>query len=170
LCRYPIFTVDWNKNSSMPAVVQDHLRELVRNGALSPLAFPNSVYIKATDRSKHLINLELLRPPHTWMLSTTYSPSIGEAILTPGDILAPRTSPAYDTGMRLHDWDSTPSILMGPRAPVVEVPEARHHVMLDQPLAFVAALRMLLDSWVCNESVERGSGIRPECRPRQRWH
>ena len=32
------------------------------------------------------------------------------------------------------------SSLMGPRAPVVEVPEARHHVMLDQPLAFIAAL------------------------------
>ncbi len=46
------------------------------------------------------------------------------------------------------------SSLMGPRAPVVEVPEARHHVMLDQPLAFVAALRMLLDSWIRNESVE----------------
>ena len=40
------------------------------------------------------------------------------------------------------------SSLMGPRAPVVDVPEARHHVMLDQPLAFVAALRMLLDSWM----------------------
>ena len=37
---------------------------------------------------------------------------------------------------------------MGPRAPVVEVPEARHHVMLDQPLGFVAALRMLLDGWM----------------------
>jgi hypothetical protein len=46
---------------------------------------------------------------------------------------------------------------MGPRAPVVEVPEARHHVMLDQPLGFVAALRMLLDSWMRNESAE-GSG------------
>jgi pimeloyl-ACP methyl ester carboxylesterase len=49
------------------------------------------------------------------------------------------------------------SSLMGPRAPVVEVPEARHHVMLDQPLGFVAALRMLLDSWMRNESAE-GSG------------
>ena len=29
--------------------------------------------------------------------------------------------------------------------------------MLDQPLGFVAALRMLLDSWMCNESAE-GSG------------
>jgi pimeloyl-ACP methyl ester carboxylesterase len=49
------------------------------------------------------------------------------------------------------------SSLMGPRAPVVEVPEARHHVMLDQPLAFIAALRMLLDGWMRNESAE-GSG------------
>jgi len=30
-------------------------------------------------------------------------------------------------------------------------------MLLDQPLAFVAALRMLLDSWMRNESVE-GSG------------
>jgi pimeloyl-ACP methyl ester carboxylesterase len=49
------------------------------------------------------------------------------------------------------------SSLMGSRAPVVEVPEARHHVMLDQPLGFVAALRMLLDSWMRSESAE-GSG------------
>src|ERR1700722_18012421 len=49
------------------------------------------------------------------------------------------------------------SSLMGPRAPVVEVPEARHHVMLDQPLAFIAALRMLLDGWMRNEQAE-GSG------------
>jgi hypothetical protein len=28
--------------------------------------------------------------------------------------------------------------------------------MLDQPLAFVAALRMLLDSWIRNESAEEG--------------
>ena len=39
------------------------------------------------------------------------------------------------------------SELMGPKAPVVEIPEAQHHVMLDQPLAFVAALRALLDGW-----------------------
>ena len=40
------------------------------------------------------------------------------------------------------------SSLMGSAAPIVEVPEAQHHVMLDQPLAFVAALRMLLQSWI----------------------
>lgn len=47
------------------------------------------------------------------------------------------------------------SSLMGPHAPIVEVPEAQHHVMLDQPLAFVAALRMLLDAWIRAEPGQR---------------
>ncbi len=42
------------------------------------------------------------------------------------------------------------SSVMGPKAPVVEIPVAHHHVMLDQPLAFVSALRAILDSWVRN--------------------
>ncbi len=37
--------------------------------------------------------------------------------------------------------------------PIIAVPEARHHLMLDQPLAFVAALRALLAIW----SIERDS-------------
>ena len=37
--------------------------------------------------------------------------------------------------------------LLGHAAPVIEIPQARHHVMLDQPLAFVAALRALLADW-----------------------
>ncbi len=37
--------------------------------------------------------------------------------------------------------------LLDRAAPVVEIPEARHHVMLDQPLALVAALRALLADW-----------------------
>jgi pimeloyl-ACP methyl ester carboxylesterase len=44
------------------------------------------------------------------------------------------------------------SRLMGPAGPIVEVPEAQHHVMLDQPLAFVAALRMLLENWIRAEA------------------
>jgi pimeloyl-ACP methyl ester carboxylesterase len=46
------------------------------------------------------------------------------------------------------DTASYMSTLMGPQAPIVEVPEAEHHVMLDQPIAFVAAVRMLLESWI----------------------
>ena len=37
--------------------------------------------------------------------------------------------------------------LLGKAVPVSGVPEAQHHVMLDQPLAFVAALRALLADW-----------------------
>ena len=33
------------------------------------------------------------------------------------------------------------------RAPMIELPEAHHHLFLDQPLAFVAALRALLAEW-----------------------
>lgn len=34
-----------------------------------------------------------------------------------------------------------------PGTPVIELPEAAHHLMLDQPLAFVAALRAVLAQW-----------------------
>jgi len=32
-------------------------------------------------------------------------------------------------------------------SPRVDIPEAEHHVMIDQPLAFVSALRALLAAW-----------------------
>lgn len=37
--------------------------------------------------------------------------------------------------------------LMGRAAPVVSIPEAHHHLILDQPLSFVASLRTLLADW-----------------------
>ena len=37
--------------------------------------------------------------------------------------------------------------LMGPEAPVLSIPGAYHHLLLDQPLAFVEALRALLTAW-----------------------
>jgi pimeloyl-ACP methyl ester carboxylesterase len=37
--------------------------------------------------------------------------------------------------------------IMHRNAPVVAIPEARHHLMLDQPLAFVVAVRTLLADW-----------------------
>src|SRR5262249_307805 len=37
--------------------------------------------------------------------------------------------------------------LPGRAAPVTEIPEAQPHIMLDQPLALVAALRALLSDW-----------------------
>ena len=37
--------------------------------------------------------------------------------------------------------------LLGRNAPVVAIPEAYHHLILDQPLAFVSALRAILADW-----------------------
>jgi pimeloyl-ACP methyl ester carboxylesterase len=37
--------------------------------------------------------------------------------------------------------------LLGRNAPVIEIPEAHHHMMLDQPLSLVTGLRTLLADW-----------------------
>ncbi|MFN7055309.1 alpha/beta fold hydrolase [Hyphomonas sp.] len=37
--------------------------------------------------------------------------------------------------------------LLGHQVPFVSIPHARHHVMLDQPVAFISTLRMLLAEW-----------------------
>jgi pimeloyl-ACP methyl ester carboxylesterase len=37
--------------------------------------------------------------------------------------------------------------LLDRNAPVVEIPQAHHHLLLDQPLALIAALRALLSDW-----------------------
>ena len=39
--------------------------------------------------------------------------------------------------------------LLGPDALVAEIPMASHHVMIDQPLALVRAIRSALASWDC---------------------
>ena len=36
----------------------------------------------------------------------------------------------------------------GDSVPIVEVPDAHHHLMLDQPIAFAATLRDLLENWL----------------------
>ena len=55
----------------------------------------------------------------------------------------------YGEKSRLFDADSAAYIreLGGEHIPMIAVPEAEHHLMLDQPLALVAALRATLESW-----------------------
>ena len=40
---------------------------------------------------------------------------------------------------------------LGQRAPVVEIPAAGHHVLLDEPLSLVTALRTVLAGWTVQE-------------------
>ena len=57
---------------------------------------------------------------------------------------------------------------LGRVAPVVEIPVAGHHVMLDQPIALVAALRTLLSDW--DHSIPASSpGVSLGTRLRERW-
>ena len=37
--------------------------------------------------------------------------------------------------------------LLKRNAPIVEIPQAHHHLILDQPLSFIPALRALLADW-----------------------
>jgi pimeloyl-ACP methyl ester carboxylesterase len=46
--------------------------------------------------------------------------------------------------------------LMGRVSPVVTIPEAHHHMLLDQPLSFVTALRTLLADWEHSMPVTKG--------------
>ena len=47
--------------------------------------------------------------------------------------------------------------LLGRNAPVIEIPEAHHHMMLDQPLSLVTGLRTLLADW--DHSLPRGRRV-----------
>ena len=50
-------------------------------------------------------------------------------------------------GLVTPDISATMYEALGRRAPVIELPEAGHHAMLDQPLLLVTALRTLLADW-----------------------
>jgi pimeloyl-ACP methyl ester carboxylesterase len=41
--------------------------------------------------------------------------------------------------------------LLGQPVPIAELPAAGHHVMLDEPLSLVAALRAVLAGWIARE-------------------
>ena len=45
--------------------------------------------------------------------------------------------------------------LMGEDAPVIGIPEARHHLTLDQPMAFVTAVRAVLGGWMRDTRVDQ---------------
>lgn len=49
--------------------------------------------------------------------------------------------------------------LLDRNAPVIEVPEAHHHLMLDQPLALVTGLRTLLADWEHSVPTRRPAGL-----------
>ena len=69
----------------------------------------------------------------------------GEIIAaTPG-----RKAIVYGQGSLLFDDDSAAYVRECGAAdvPIVGIPRARHHLMLDEPIAFVSVLRTILAQW-----------------------
>ncbi len=60
-----------------------------------------------------------------------------------------RLAVIYGENSKLFDHDSADYLreLGGEHIPMIGVPEAEHHLMLDQPLALVTALRSMLENW-----------------------
>lgn len=52
--------------------------------------------------------------------------------------------------------------LLNRNAPLVEIPRAHHHLILDQPLAFIAALRALLTTWEHSTPRHRAGATQPD--------
>ena len=81
--------------------------------------------------------------PHFWEKFTRIDPTVL--------ITAARSPLALIRGEKsqlFHPEDAAYLLsLIPPGSPYVEIPEAEHHVMIDQPIAFVAALRALLAAW-----------------------
>lgn len=76
--------------------------------------------------------------------------------LTPGDLDRPGCRVALlrsEHGLVPADMGEMIVDRMGRAAPVIEIPGAGHHVMIDQPLALVTALRTLLADWECSVPV-----------------
>ncbi len=81
--------------------------------------------------------------PHFWEKFTRIDPT---ALIT-----AARSPLALIRGEKsqlFHPEDAAHLLSLIPAgSPYVEIPEAEHHVMIDQPIAFVSALRALLEAW-----------------------
>lgn len=53
----------------------------------------------------------------------------------------------FENGLVTEDIGADMYEQLGRVAPVIEIPEARHHAMLDQPLLLLTALRTLVADW-----------------------
>lgn len=99
----------------------------------------------------HIARHSLRRDPDGW--TWKFDPrAFREARLSMGEQLAAarcRLALIYGENSEILTSDTAQymSELTDGRMPTIPIPEAHHHLLLDQPLAFVAALRALLTDW-----------------------
>lgn len=74
--------------------------------------------------------------------------SIRDMLPGPGDVRCPSALIWGGRSRLMRPEDAAHALtLLPPGSPSIDIPEAEHHVWIDQPLAFVAALRALLAAW-----------------------
>jgi pimeloyl-ACP methyl ester carboxylesterase len=86
----------------------------------------------------------------------------------PADDLAAATCPiAIIRGSHSNEETAAFAYSIAPvGSPLIEIPEAHHHVTLDQPLAFVATLRALLSGWAVHARARAKASRSDDRRPR----
>jgi pimeloyl-ACP methyl ester carboxylesterase len=132
--------------------VQHSLAAIVARFRLAPPQACDNPFIldHIARRSAHEVVDEEGRPgwslcfdPHFWEKFTRIDPlAIVIAARCPLAVIRGETSQLF----KAVDADYLMSLLP-PGSPSIVIPEAEHHVMIDQPLAFVSALRALLATW-----------------------
>jgi pimeloyl-ACP methyl ester carboxylesterase len=79
--------------------------------------------------------------------------SLREMLPKPGDVRCPSALIWGGRSRLMRPEDAAHALtLLPPGSPSIDIPEAEHHVWIDQPLAFVAALRALLAAWPAKEA------------------
>ena len=74
--------------------------------------------------------------------------SIRDMLPKPGDLHLPCALIWGGRSKLMRPDDAAHALtILPPGSPAIDIPEADHHVWIDQPLAFVAALRALLAAW-----------------------
>jgi pimeloyl-ACP methyl ester carboxylesterase len=132
--------------------VERSLAAIVARFRLSPAQSCDNLFILDTiarRSAREVVDAEggpgwsLCFDPHLWAKLSRYDPvAIVKAARCPLALIRGAKSQILQAA----DADYLRSFLPQ-SSPSIEIPEAEHHVMIDQPIAFVSALRALLSAW-----------------------
>ncbi|BAH53445.1 alpha/beta fold hydrolase [Rhodococcus opacus] len=126
-----------------------------RDAALERFRFvpPQDTAVPAVLRHVAETSMEEVAGGWSWKFDSSFFSREGSGHLGSSD---PRCRLAY---FRAENGIVTDAMMddmrrrFGPTALVVEIPDAGHHVMIDQPLALVVGIRTVLASWDSDDSV-----------------
>ncbi|KAF0958435.1 alpha/beta fold hydrolase [Rhodococcus sp. T7] len=114
---------------------------------------PQDTVVPAVLRHVAETSMEEVDGGWSWKFDSSFFAREGSGHLGASD---PRCRLAYfraENGIVTDEMMDSMRSRFGPTAVVVEIPDAGHHVMIDQPLALVVGIRTVLASWDVEDSV-----------------